>query len=486
MINSVSTCSLTVGAVMAASRVWLLCLCLAILASQAAPFNAPKDHVKAMEELKEHLKKLKDLPGVDNDEYMRYWKEAVKSDPRFDKFRNVGDLRHGQDKVDMERLVENNPHLSDRLAKHSDDIRSRLEEAKRMNIEQMRQLQRLQELRNDHVLKEGDWNTKLEGLREKLPPKFTDQDIQDRIREQNRLMGQIDTERHEEFKKMEMQAEHRRRELLRAMDEKKRLQADEEFRRKQEKLRTHDKLHHPASEEQLEDVWEKQDGLDRDKFDPKTFFHLHDKNSDRHLDAMEWESLFYTELRKVYGDDMGGMEAHEDLARMREHVIREMDRDNDGMISLEEFLKYTKKPDFKEDEEWKSVVEEDTFDEDEFKKYEEEYPDYYDYEYDDNGNLIGYNTKQKGTANEEEVPDKKPPQVHEEGQPPNEQGPPSNEQGQPPNKQGLPPNEQGQPPHEDRGVPGQDKPQIDDPKAVHFEDPNVDGRGNIPQGNDNL
>jgi len=30
------------------------------------------------------------------------------------------------------------------------------------------------------------------------------------------------------------------------------------------------------------------------------------------------------QLRKVYGDDMGGMEAREDLARMREHVVKEV------------------------------------------------------------------------------------------------------------------------------------------------------------------
>ena len=79
--------------------------------------------------------------------------------------------------------MEENPHLSERLAKHSDDIRTRLEEAKRMNIEQMRQMQRLQMLRDDHALKEGDWATKLEALREKLPAKFTDEDIQARIQE---------------------------------------------------------------------------------------------------------------------------------------------------------------------------------------------------------------------------------------------------------------------------------------------------------------
>ncbi len=94
-----------------------------------------------------------------------------------------------------------------------------------------------------------------------------------------------------------MQAEHRRREMLKTMDEKRRLQAEEEFQNQQKKLRSHEKLHHPASEQQLEDVWEKEDGLDKDNFDPRTFFHLHDKNSDRQLDAMEWESMFYNEVR---------------------------------------------------------------------------------------------------------------------------------------------------------------------------------------------
>lgn len=100
-----------------------------------------------------------------------------------DRLRNVADLRHGNERADLKRLIEENPLLGERLARGSDDIRSRLEEAKRMNVEQMRQLQRLQMLREDHALKDGDWNTKLEALREKLPPKFTDEDIQARIRE---------------------------------------------------------------------------------------------------------------------------------------------------------------------------------------------------------------------------------------------------------------------------------------------------------------
>ena len=45
----------------------------------------------------------------------------------------------------------------------------------------------------------------------------------------------------------------------------------------------HEKIHHPGSKDQLEEVWEETDHLDKDDFDPKTFFKLHDSNSDGYL-----------------------------------------------------------------------------------------------------------------------------------------------------------------------------------------------------------
>ncbi len=39
--------------------------------------------------------------------------------------------------------------------------------------------------------------------------------------------------------------------------------------------RDHDKMQHPASKKQLEDVWNNQDGLDDEEFNPRTFFFLH-------------------------------------------------------------------------------------------------------------------------------------------------------------------------------------------------------------------
>ena len=41
-------------------------------------------------------------------------------------------------------------------------------------------------MRNDNLLKEGDWMTKKEALREKLPSDFNNQDIQARLREVRR------------------------------------------------------------------------------------------------------------------------------------------------------------------------------------------------------------------------------------------------------------------------------------------------------------
>lgn len=34
-------------------------------------------------------------------------------------------------------------------------------------------------------------------------------------------------------------------------------------------------LHHPGSKQQLEEVWEKQDHMEQQQFDPKAFFMMH-------------------------------------------------------------------------------------------------------------------------------------------------------------------------------------------------------------------
>ena len=42
-----------------------------------------------------------------------------------------------------------------------------------------------------------------------------------------------------------------------------------------ERQKQHEKMYKPASKHQLEEVWEEDDGLKDEQFDPKTFFFLH-------------------------------------------------------------------------------------------------------------------------------------------------------------------------------------------------------------------
>ena len=49
-------------------------------------------------------------------------------------------------------------------------------------------------------------------------------------------------------------------------------------------------------------------------------------------------------------DDM--MERYEEMNRMREHVMNEVDKDKDSMISFREFIDSTNERDFNEDKGW--------------------------------------------------------------------------------------------------------------------------------------
>ena len=87
--------------------------------------------------------------------------------------------------------------------------------------------------------------------------------------------------------------------------------------------------------------------------------------------------LFQKELDKAYDpnkpeDDM--VERAEESERMREHVMKETDKDKDRMISFDEFMDQTKKEEFnKHDETWDGVDDiEDDFSDEEFTQFEHE------------------------------------------------------------------------------------------------------------------
>ena len=119
--------------------------------------------------------------------------------------------------------------------------------------------------------------------------------------------------------------------------------------------------HAPGHKAMLEEIWESDDGMDKDNFNPKTMFRLHDLNGDNVLDIKELEALFYNEAQKLHAQKKKKPEGEdkfvvrEEMARMREFVTKEADKDEDGMISMSEWMKFTGTKEFEEDKEWEPV-----------------------------------------------------------------------------------------------------------------------------------
>merc|ERR1712168_1132904 len=165
----------------------------------------------------------------------------------------------------------------------------------------------------------------------------------------------------------------KREELAKLNEEEKKKEVERQAEM-DKKHKDHEKVHHPGSKDQLEEVWEETDHMDKDDFNPKTFFNLHDSNSDGYLDELEVEALFERELGKVYNegnpeDDM--VEKEEERNRMRELVFNEVDKDKDFLISMDEFIQGTQGEKYEKDEGWNTLDEEEQqFTEEELKAYE--------------------------------------------------------------------------------------------------------------------
>uniref|UniRef100_A0A0D9S327 Nucleobindin 1 n=1 Tax=Chlorocebus sabaeus TaxID=60711 RepID=A0A0D9S327_CHLSB len=109
---------------------------------------------------------------------------------------------------------------------------------------------------------------------------------------------------------------------------------------------------------------------------PRTLFFIYYINSDGVLDEQELEALFTKELEKVYDpkneeDDMREME--EERLRMREHVMKNVDTNQDRLVTLEEFLTSTQRKEFGDTGEgWETVEMHPAYTEEELRRFEEE------------------------------------------------------------------------------------------------------------------
>lgn len=106
---------------------------------------------------------------------------------------------------------------------------------------------------------------------------FEIEDLRRLIKKTTEDLAAADRKRREEFKEYEMQKKFEREMVANELDDHQRpkfLKAQEELKKKHNQ---HEKIHYPGNKAQLEEVWEKQDHMDRQDFDPRTFFMIHGK-----------------------------------------------------------------------------------------------------------------------------------------------------------------------------------------------------------------
>ncbi|XP_074661009.1 nucleobindin-2-like isoform X3 [Tubulanus polymorphus] len=304
--------------------------------------------------------------------YSRYLKEiqtALESDPEF---------RKRMENTTYESIQKGD--IAQHLEFVSHEVRTKLDEIKRTEINRLREIAKyqLQLVKANGTELNKMRYPMLEHLDLKNPHSFEMKDLEKLVKQATADLEKYDEERAGKFKDYEMQKEHERRKKLKTMDEEHRKKAEAEYQESKKKHHQHEKVHEPGSRAQLEETWEKEDHMDKDTFNPKTFFKYHDTNEDGVLEPDEVEALFQAELDKVYEsnhteDDM--MERYEEMNRMRQHVYKDYDKNKDSMISLEEFLDAVNSNAAAKDEGWKGIDDEDQFTEDELADWEKKHPD---------------------------------------------------------------------------------------------------------------
>ncbi|KAL6723449.1 hypothetical protein Aduo_018458 [Ancylostoma duodenale] len=307
--------------------------------------------------------------------------------------------------------------------------------------------------------------------------KFGREDLRKLIIRTVQDMEAIDKQRQKEFKEYEMRKKAEEDHKLAQMDEEERKKAIHEAEEAKKRHNEHEKLKHPGSRDQLEEVWEETDHMDKDSFDPRTFFALHDLNGDGYWNADELEALFQKELEKVYNEtdpDDDPRERMEEMYRMREHVTKQMDKNNDRLISLEEFLQDTEAQTPDKDPGWKDLGDQQVYTDEELQEFEREYAKqqgWGEHAYEITTTALPHPTQAQ------QVHQQQPQQVHQQpvnvGVPPQQQAavPPQQQAAVPPQQQAVPqaqavPQQQQQPviQQQPQQVPIRHEPIVEKPK----------------------
>jgi len=292
------------------------------------------------------------------------------ADTQKQKNREVVDLHYSHYLQTIMQALEKNPKLRDEILQYdidqikdgqmnldishlSNELREDLDSHKRKEVDRIRYLLRAQQdLEKGRMLNPKEIiRQAAEHLDTDSPHVFTEDDLKKLISSAAKDITDFDAERHERFKKYELHKKAMEEERLEKMTDEERDAEIARMREQKAKHNDHEPMNHPGSKKQFEEVWQEEDDMKDEEFDPKTFFALHDTNSDGVWDVYEVEALMTHELKKVYNedneeDDM--IEMEEERANMREHIFKEVDKNQDSMISREEFITYSNNANFKQ------------------------------------------------------------------------------------------------------------------------------------------
>ncbi|KOC61515.1 Nucleobindin-2 [Habropoda laboriosa] len=338
-----------------------LLICVLVQLSVAPPVNQKNKDGERDNENENEVEDVEETP--DAMEYRRYLLEVIQvleTDPDFRAkldAANEADLR-------VRKIAE-------QLQFVNHNVRTKLDEIKREELERLRHLAtKVHELKNgldiDHL--------KIpEHLDHTNTRTFEIYDLKKLIAKTTKDLAKADKKRREEFKQHEMQKKYEEQEHLKYMNDAEKKKYEEELRVIKEKQKKHEPVHHPGSKQQLEEVWEKQDHMESEEFNPRTFFFFHDVDGNGVWDQDEVKALFLKELDKLYAqgaphDDL--LKRAEEMERMREHVFNEADLNKDGLLSYDEFLEQTKKPNFQQDEGWQGLDEQQIYTEEEYEAFQ--------------------------------------------------------------------------------------------------------------------
>jgi len=300
--------------------------------------------------------------GVEYNRYLQEVVQVLESDPEFRKKLENAEVDHIRDGTIAHELE---------FVNHG--IRTKLDEIKRKELERLRHL----------AMKQNEIQQGIDRKHMKIPqhlevrsPRFEIDDLKKLIKTTTLDLEEADRQRRDDFKRYEMEKKFEEEERLKHIEnEEKRKEEHDRMEQLKTKHKDHGKVHHPMTHDQLEEVWEKQDHMRAEDWNPKTFFAMHDLNGDNFWDEDEIRVLFRKELDKVYDpnepeDDM--KEREEEMERMREHVFKESDTNKDHLISFDEFMTETKRDEFENDPGWDTMDqdEDEEFSDDEFRAYQ--------------------------------------------------------------------------------------------------------------------